>query len=295
MNYVTLSNGLQLPQIGFGTFPLKGKQLTVALRTAAANNYELIDTAIGYGNHVTIGEAVGLNVLLDKCYISTKIDGYTLRKMLLPRIFKRFANNVKLSRFIDKGIIEKAIRNSFSELGRIDILLLHAPYTGCMKLYDSIMDLYEEKKIKAYGVSNFNIDELKDLKQRSGAYPMINQIELSPYNSQKELVDFCNNNDIIVEAYSPFGRGNLVQEFMQNKDLQKIGSNYGKTVGQVILRWVVQQGLVAIVRSQNADRIKENSQLFDFQLSKSEMEQIDALNRNMVFGYNTIGKKTVKL
>lgn len=293
MNYVKLSNGFNIPQVGLGTYPLKGDKLAEIIDIASNANYQLIDTAIGYGNNGDIGKSVKKGVITDKSIVSTKIDAYTLKCMALPGLAKRLAGRFDLSFLITERVVNKAIKSSFDELHKIDIMLLHAPFRGCLKVYDAIANLYNENKIKAYGVSNFDINELKLLYKERGAYPMINQTEISPYNSQKELIEFCKEEGIIVEAYSPFGRGKLVSEFLQHPVLTKIASKYNRTVGQVILRWIVQQGLVVIARSSNKERLVDNISLFDFELTTNDMESIDSLNKNMVLGANQINKKSL--
>lgn len=293
VNYVTLANGFKLPQIGLGTYPLKGELLMAALENATKSNYQLIDTAIGYGNHSDIGAAIRKGIISSSDIVSTKIDSYTLKSMALPGPLKRFAGRGELSFLINDRLIAKGIDRCFDELHKVDIMLLHAPFKGCLKVYDAIAKVYAEKKIKAFGVSNFDINELKLLYKERGSYPMINQTEISPYNSQKELIAFCKENGIIVEAYSPFGRGKLVSEFMQHPVLTEIASRYNKTVGQVILRWIVQQGLVVIARSSNKERLLDNISIFDFELSANDMGAIDNMNKNMVLGANQVNKKSL--
>lgn len=293
VNYVTLANGFKLPQVGLGTYPLKGEQLMAALENATKSNYQLIDTAIGYGNHSDIGVAIRKGVISSSDLVSTKIDAYTLKSMALPGLLKRLAGRGEFSFLINDRVIRKAIKRCYDELNKVDIMLLHAPFKGCLKVYDAIAKVYDEKKIKAFGVSNFDVNELKLLYKERGAYPMINQTEISPYNSQKELIEFCKENGIIVEAYSPFGRGKLVSEFMQHPVLTEIASRYNKTVGQIILRWIVQQGLVVIARSSNKERLLDNISIFDFELSANDMGAIDNMNKNMVLGANQVNKKSL--
>ena len=295
MEYIALSNGISIPKVGFGTYPLKGNVLREALNEASVNGYGLVDTAVGYGNNADIGDLEKAdNSVLKDALISTKIDALTLRRFIFSGPLRRFAGYKQLSFLITPNIIDKAIRQSFSDLHRIDIMLLHAPYNGCLKVYDAISNLYLQNRIKAYGVSNFDVNELKLLYRERGEYPMINQTEISPYNSQKQLVEFCCEHNIVVEAYSPFGRGQLVGEFMQNPVLKEVASHYNKSVGQIILRWIVQQGMVAIVRSQNPQRIKENVEIFDFALSDTDMLAVDHLNKDLVLGANQIGKKSMQ-
>jgi diketogulonate reductase-like aldo/keto reductase len=295
MEYVKLVNGLSISKVSLGTYPLDGNILIESIESATSCGYGIIDTAIGYGNNAIIGDCVSSpKKMLESVLVSTKIDGYTLRKMALPRSLKRFAGYKELSFIISNSLIDNAIEQSFNSLRRIDIMLLHAPYRGCLKVYDAIAKLYEEKKIKAFGVSNFDIRELELLYKERGEYPMINQTEISPYNSQKELIGYCKEHNIIVEAYSPFGRGKLINEFMTHPKLVEIGFKYKKTVGQIILKWIVQQGMIVVVRSQNRNRIQENANLFDFELDELDMRVIDGLNKDLVFGSNQIGKASVK-
>lgn len=293
VKYITLSNGFKLPQVGLGTYPLKGEQLMAALENATKSNYQLIDTAIGYGNHSDIGVAIRKGIISSSDIVSTKIDAYTLKSMALPGQLKRFAGRGAFSFLINERIIAKGIDRCFDELHKVDIMLLHAPFKGCLKVYDAIAKVYDEKKIKAFGVSNFDVNELKLLYKERGAYPMINQTEISPYNSQKELIEFCKENGIIVEAYSPFGRGKLLSEFMQHPVLTEIASRYNKTVGQIILHWIVQQGLAVIARSSNKERLLDNISIFDFELSANDMGAIDNMNKNMVLGANQVNKKSL--
>ena len=264
-----------------------------ALDNATQANYQLIDTAIGYGNHSDIGVAIRKGIISSSDLVSTKIDAYTLKNMALPGPLKRLAGRGEFSFLINDRVIGKAIKRCYDELNKVDIMLLHAPFKGCLKVYDAIANEYAEKRIKAFGVSNFDINELRLLYKERGAYPMINQTELSPYNSQKELIEFCKENGIVVEAYSPFGRGKLVSEFMQHPVLTEIASRYNKTVGQIILRWIVQQGLVVIARSSNKERLLDNISIFDFELSAIDMGAIDNMNKNMVLGTNQINKKSL--
>lgn len=310
MEYINLSNGIKLPLVGFGTFPLKGNDLKNAIKEASVNGYGLVDTAVGYGNNDTIGDLVASSdSILKDVLISTKIDAYSLRKLALEGPLKRFAGRKELSFLIKGKHVKKAIQLSFEKLHRIDIMLLHAPFRGCLKVWDSITELYcydhstyssleccDQLRggVKAYGVSNFDIDELELLYKERGCYPMINQTEISPYNSQKRLIEYCKEHDIVVEAYSPFGRGKLTEEFMQHPVLLKISAKYNKTVGQIILRWLVQQKVVTIVRSTSPKHIKDNVNIFDFTLTESDMELIDSMNKNLVLGVNQIGKKSLK-
>ena len=274
MEYATLRNGLQLPMIGFGTYPLKGKDLENVLRVTSAVGYQLYDSAFLYKNEEDIGMCLQQGILCRKDVILTsKIQGlqYNGRRRFL---------------YLDRMSVARAYRKACQRMCTdcLDIYLLHSPFKGYAKAYKELMKLYAMEKVKAIGVSNFNIQELQTLYQECGDYPMINQIEIHPFNTMKELVAFCKDHDILVEAYSPFGRGNLVSEIMNNSHLKKIAMAHGKTVGQVVLRWIVQQGLVTIPRSTNPERIKQNLEVFDFLLDDEEMAYVDSLNQNKGYG-----------
>lgn len=274
MEYVTLRNGFRLPLVGFGTFPLHGDELKSVLRMTANAGYQLYDSAFMYKNEDDIGDCLCKGILQrDKVILSSKLQSvqYLGRRRYL---------------FLDRISVRKAYKRSCRKFqtDHLDIFLLHSPFNGFGKAYRELMDLYGEGKVRAIGVSNFDVDQLEALYQQCGEYPMINQIELHPYNTMKSIVAFCQKHNVQVEAYSPFGRGNLVREIMDNFRLKEIADKYGKTVGQVILRWIVQQGIVTIPRSSNAERIRQNLEVFDFALNESEMSYIFSLNQNKGYG-----------
>lgn len=174
--------------------------------------------------------------------------------------------------------------------------MLHQPFKfianrpdySYVEAYKELMQLRSDGKIKVAGVSNFGIQDLERIYCECGEYPMINEIELSPFNTAKDLVEFCKEHNIHIEAYSPFGRGNLISEIQDNEVLKSIARNHDKTVFQIILRWFVQQDITVIVRSKNETRIKQNIDIFDFELDKSELSAINGLNQNITFGVNKI-------
>lgn len=274
MEYVTLRNGVKLPMIGFGTYPLKGEELRNTLQKAYNSGYSLFDSAFLYQNEQDIGSCIA-DGLLDrkKVVLTSKMQGWQYighRRYL----------------YLDKASVKKLYHKSCLKFhtDHLDIFLLHSPFNGCAKAYKELIQLYKQKKVKVIGVSNFNKNELDALYRECGEYPMINQIELHPYNTMKSVVAYCKEHEIQVEAYSPFGRGNLVAEILNNPRLQEIAGTHGKTAGQVVLRWIVQQGIVTIPRSTNEERMRQNLDVFDFALSEGEMKYIDSLNQNKGFG-----------
>ena len=274
MEYVTLRNGFCLPMVGFGTFPLRGKELERVLHMTSEAGYQLYDSAFLYKNEADIGACIANGVLRRKeVVLTSKIQG-------IQYIGKRCW--LHLDRITVKKAYQKACRKFHTDY--LDLFLLHSPFKGYVNAYKELIQLYGEGRVKAIGVSNFNVEQLEKLYKACGEYPMVNQIELHPFNTMKDIVTYCQEHAIQVEAYSPFGRGNLVGEIMNNPRLMEIASAHAKTVGQVVLRWIVQQGIITIPRSTNAERIRQNLEVFDFVLSDEEMSYIDSLNRNMGYG-----------
>lgn len=282
MEYTTLSNGVKMPMIGLGTWPLKGTALRSIVSMALDNGYNFFDTATGYGNEEDLGAALKGNET--DVFIQSKVNQNTL----IGR--KRFL-------YLNKKSMTKAYEASRKKVGVciIDSYLLHKPFTGCVKHYRELMRLQEAGEVRTVGVCNFDIDELKQLRNHCGVYPEVNQTEISVYNQSSELVDFCQEHNIAVQGYSSFGRGNLVGEILNNNLLKSIASECGRSVGQVVLRWCVQRGIVCITRSTNPRHIKENIDVFSFYLTDSQMQKISTMNSDRVFGVNQIGKRTVSL
>jgi diketogulonate reductase-like aldo/keto reductase len=147
-----------------------------------------------------------------------------------------------------------------------------------LDFYRELIKLYESGKVRAIGMANCNVERLEEIKKTFGVLPMVNQIELHPFCQQKEIVDYCKENNIIVEAYSPFAHGAIMQDLLNNETLHHIANNHGKTITQTILRWIVQQEIVALPRSSNPKHIKENASVFDFKLTDEEMSQIHEMD-----------------
>jgi diketogulonate reductase-like aldo/keto reductase len=197
------------------------------------------------------------------------------------------------SRRLHVGLKKKNVLGAYNdscqrlEVKQIDLYLLHAPFANFRYLYNQISKLFECGKVKAIGVSNFSVKDLELLLESSRVIPAVNQIEINPLNCNRSLIEYCNKNGIVVEAFSPFGRGLLTKEIMDNPVLLSIAKNYDKTVAQVVLRWLTQQGIVAIPRSNKIEKIKQNIAIFDFSLNDKEIDEIYDLNRNI----HTVGGK----
>lgn len=256
---VTLHNGVKMPYFGLGVYKVEnGREVVQTVKTALEVGYRAIDTAAFYENEEGVGQAIRESgIPRDELFITTKVwntdHGY------------------------EKTL--KAFDTSLKKLGLdyLDLYLIHWP--GKDKYVDTwhaLEKLYKDGKVRAIGVSNFKIHHLQTLMEQSKEKPVINQIELHPYLTQKDTLAFCKENGIAVEAWSPLGRGRLLDD----PTLVEIGKKYGKTAAQVTLRWHLQNDVIVIPKSVTPSRIKENSDIFDFELTPEDMERIDALNKN---------------
>lgn len=254
-----LNTGVKMPGIGFGTWQIfpngRAKRATAEALVAG---YRLIDTARIYGNEHGVGRAINdSSVSREDIFLTTKLWN--------------------LSQGYDKA--HAAFNNSLRRLKMdyVDLYLLHWPVSG--KRLDSwraLEEIHASGRAKAIGVSNFTVKHLTELMEKSSVVPAINQVEFHPflYKEQIELLDFCEKHGIVVEAYSPLAHGRKTDEVV----LPPVAQRHGKSVSQVILRWCLQHGTVPLPKSTNPDHIKENLDIFDFELSDSEMRAIDDLS-----------------
>lgn len=278
MEYVILNNGVKMPLVGIGTFPYKGEELKEVLQICYDAGYRLIDTAWLYQNEVEIGDFLKANKIQD-VFVTSKLH--------FDQIYWYYNQHLRIG--IRKSSIRRAYLGSQKRLGlsQIDLYLLHAPFKNFKYLYTAITKLYTEGMIKAVGVSNFSINNLEQLKECSDIVPAVNQIEMNPFNSNRSLIDYCKSRGIVVEAFSPFGRGLLTKEIMDEPKLKELSRKYDKSVAQVILRWLTQQGIVAIPRSNKVEKIRQNISIFDFNLTDAEIDEIYGINKNI----RTVGGK----
>jgi diketogulonate reductase-like aldo/keto reductase len=264
---VKLHNGVNMPWFGLGVFKVKdGNEAVSSVRTAIKHGYRSIDTAAIYKNEEGTGQ--GIREGMEAAGIS--------RKELF--ITSKVWNS-------DLGY-ESAIRayeESLERLGLdyLDLYLIHWPVEGKYKdAWRAFEKLYKDGRVKAIGVSNFHIHHLEDLLKDAEVVPMVNQVEYHPRLTQKELHAFCKEHGIQLEAWSPLMQG----ELLNNEVLQEIGEKYGKSSAQVILRWDLQNEVVTIPKSVKEHRIRENADVFDFELSDEEMGRIDELNEDRRVG-----------
>ncbi|WP_163655645.1 aldo/keto reductase [Listeria sp. PSOL-1] len=256
---VELANGVLMPHMGFGVWQVKdGEEAVNSVKWAIETGYISIDTAAAYKNEDGVGRAIKESgKKRDELFVTTKLwnadQGY----------------ESTLAAF-DKSLAKLG-------LDYLDLYLIHWPGTRLFKeTWRAFEKLYKDKKVRAIGVCNFHEHHLKELMEDAEIPPMVNQIELHPLLTQEPLRKFCKEHNIVVEAWSPLGNGKI----LANADLKAIADKHGKSVAQVILRWDLQNGIVTIPKSVHKERIIENAQVFDFELSREEVEAINALNKN---------------
>ena len=274
MNTISVS-GREFPCIGLGTFPMHGQELRCAVEAALSSGYWLLDTAFKYGNESEIGHCLKSFPVSKEVIVQTKISVTQLSD-------KRFIG-IRYGRHTEKD----ALRGSLKRLERkkLDVYLVHSPASGFERLYASLIRFREAGLVDVIGVCGFQEDHLRKIKVKFGEYPTINQIEVHPFLSNRRLVGFCQDNGITVEARSPFAHGDAMNEFMLNPILSSIASRHWKTVPQIIIKWLVQQGFIVIAKSENPVHISENINLCEWGLDDLEMKSINSLNRDLSFGF----------
>ncbi|HBU67460.1 aldo/keto reductase [Lactobacillus salivarius] len=261
MKFVELNNGVKMPQLGFGVFQIPDlKECEQAVLDAIDSGYRLIDTAAAYHNEEAVGAAIKKSgVAREKLFITSKL---------------LWVSDASYER------AKKGIETSLNKLGLdyIDLYLLHQPYGDVIGAWKALEEAYHAGKIRAIGVSNFYADQLKNLILTCDVKPVINQIEVNPWYQQKQEIKLNQAEDVRVEAWAPFAEGK--HNIFQNEVLAEIGQKYGKANGQVILRWLMQRGIVVIPKSVHKNRMEENFDVFDFELSDEDMQTIAKLDKD---------------
>ncbi|MCM3173766.1 aldo/keto reductase [Paenibacillus sp. MER 99-2] len=263
----TLHNGVHMPWFGLGVFKVEeGAELIAAVKHAIKHGYRSIDTAAVYGNEAGVGQAIAEalqenNLKREDLFITSKVWNADLGYEETLAAFDTTMNKLGLD--------------------VLDLYLIHWPKAGKYKAaWKAIEELYQAGRIRAIGVSNFQIHHLQDLMQDATITPMVNQVEYHPRLTQMKLKAFCEEHNIQLEAWSPLMQGQL----LDNPVLTEIASVKGKSVAQIILRWDLQNGVVTIPKSTKEHRIEENASIYDFELSSEEIERINALNEDQRVG-----------
>lgn len=258
MKNVRLNNGVEMPILGFGVFQVSDLQeCERSVLDAINTGYRLIDTAASYGNEEAVGKAIkGCGVPREDLFITTKLwiqsNGYDGTR-------KSFENSLKRL-----------------QLDYLDLYLMHQPFGDVFGEWRAMQDLYKEGRVKAIGVSNFQPDRLIDLIIHHEIVPAVNQVETHPFNQQIATQLFLKENNVQMESWGPFAEGK--NNIFHNELLLSIGEKYNKTIAQVILRWLTQRGVVAIPKSVRKERMEENFNSLDFELSVEDMEVIKTLD-----------------
>ncbi len=257
---VRLSSGYEMPIFGLGTWLLEGKECTKVVQRAIHAGYTLVDTAHAYQNHKAIAGALR-EIARERLFLTSKLSLQQIHKL-------HYAKSV-----------EKACNLALSELqvDYIDLYLLHWPdrSVSIVEILSAMRDLTRTGKVRSFGVCNCTMHHLQDLID-ADIHVHVNQVEFHPYLFQKELWEFCKRHKIQLQSYRPLGKGALVKEPV----FAEIGKKYQKSPAQVILRWLIQHGIPTTAKASSEAHLKENLAIFDFSLTKSEMSQLDALNRD---------------
>ncbi|TXT59566.1 MAG: 2,5-diketo-D-gluconate reductase A [Promethearchaeota archaeon] len=250
-----LNNGLEIPILGFGTWDLRGKTALNATIWALESGYRLIDTASFYNNEVEVGEAIIANgISREDIFITTKVWETEMGYQNTINAFERSLNRLNVD--------------------YIDLYLIHWPRAKRLETWHAMETLYEEGRVKAIGVSNFKISHLDQILNNSEIIPTVNQIEFSPFLFQKELLEHCRDHNIKIEAYAPLTRTNK----FNNPVIGEMSQKYEKSPAQILIRWGLQHHLVEIPRSSSKRHIKENADIFDFEIDINDMEKLDGLD-----------------
>jgi 2,5-diketo-D-gluconate reductase A len=258
---VTLNNGVEMPLLGFGVYQVNdAEECERSVYEAIRTGYRLIDTAAAYGNEEAVGKAIKRGgVPREEMFVTTKLwiqdAGYESAKKAFERSLQRL------------------------QLEYLDLYLIHQPLGDVYGAWRAMEELYREGQIRAIGVSNFQPDRLMDLMVHNEVVPAVNQIETHPFCQQIETQKFLQENKVQIESWGPFAEGK--HKIFENEVLRSIAGKYQKTVAQIILRWLTQRGVVAIPKSVRKERIVENFNVFDVELSPEDMEAIVALDRKV--------------
>ncbi|ANN49744.1 glyoxal reductase [Levilactobacillus brevis] len=268
METTQLSNGVTIPMLGFGTYLIDSKDVPAAIKTALDAGYRHLDCAHIYGNEPAVGEAIKASGIdRSDLFITSKVwnadQGY------------------------DKTLVAFDQTLSDLQLDYLDLYLIHWPNEDDFELtldtWRALETLYQQKKVRAIGVSNFSEDQLKQVFEMATVKPMVNQIERHPYKVQADLGQFDTDNDIVNEGYSPIGHGHLI---LEDPVITKLAEKYGKSPAQIVLRWQIDTGFVVFPKSSKPARVKENFEISGFNLTADEIAEINGLDQDKHLNYD---------
>lgn len=259
-NYLTLADGQKMPQQGFGVYKLTDSAtFTQTIKDAYEDGYRLFDTAQMYGNEADLGTALkSLNVDRDDYFITTKVA----------------EKNQGYQSTIDS--VKESLRKL--QLDYVNLLLVHWPINGhFFETWQAFEDMKKEGLTQSIGVSNYGMVHLQYLATQAHEMPVVDQLECHPWLSEKPMIDFNNQHHIVTQAWAPLGRGRIFEEPI----IKSLAEKYSKSPAQIILRWHLQNGLSFIPKSAHAARIKQNADIYDFQLTSDDMKQMNSINKNV--------------
>lgn len=261
MTTVKLQNDVEIPIVGLGVFRSNdGEETEKAVKWALESGYTHIDTAMIYENESSVGNAIkDSSVARENIFLTTKLWNEDIRQRRAKEAFQESLDKLQTN--------------------YIDLYLLHWPVDGMIEAWKVLEELYTEGKIKAIGVSNFHKHHLEDLLKHATIKPMVNQIEAHPYLANQELIDYCQSQGIEIQAYSPLGGDGA--PILKDIVINELAEKYNKTPAQIILRWNIQRNIIILPKSVKQERIISNIQLFDFELTKEDMEKINTINKNL--------------
>lgn len=263
MNTIELNNGVTMPQFGFGVYQIPKEETAEAVNQAIKAGYRLIDTAAIYGNEKETGE--GIQRAIDEGIVNRK-DLFVTSKLFILQASE------------DKAM--ETIENSLNVMGLdyLDLYLIHQPYGDIYGAWRAMVAAQKSGKLRAIGVSNFKSAKMIEFVGLNDVKPQINQIEVNPWYQRIEDQEWHEKYDVQIEAWAPFAEGH--HDLFTNPVLIEIGKQYDKSAAQVVLRWLMQRGIVALAKSVHPERMAENIAIFDFELSKADLEKISSLDMN---------------
>lgn len=257
MTHIELSKDVNIPVLGFGVYQIPKEETKEAVLNAIKEGYRHIDTAQAYMNETEVGEGIKASGIdRSELFITTKV----------------WVENVHYEGTLQS--IERSLERL--DLEYIDLVLIHQPYHDIFGSWRALEELKESGKIKSIGVSNFGIDRVVDLGVNSKEQPQVNQIEINPFHQRVEQVTAMQKENVVVEAWAPFAEGK--NGLFQNEVLQEIGDKYQKSIAQVILRWLVERDIVVLAKTVSAERMAENLNIFDFELTEEDKQKIATLD-----------------